>query len=277
MITSSFSALSFFVAKIAVTLYQNATKTVLGLLSTMAAVGYYSNSYSLIMICGNVINAMNTIMIPRMSSLYGNKNEKKMISLLQKTIHFQLFFTIAIMFGLILLSDKLVDWYFGTNFSSMKSIIPCLAPVVVTQSFQMSVATQYLIPKIEMKEYNISILIGAVITVICTVVFVPFIGVYGAVVGINLGYLIVSLLRLRVLLKETTFKFEYKNVIKWIFSGLLMFWIGYMLTKNMASSITTTLFQVTIGIVLYLGITSLLNVNPLVGIFKKEVIGKIRK
>ncbi|MGM0167667.1 hypothetical protein IGI39_002651 [Enterococcus sp. AZ135] len=69
--------LSYFIAKIAVTLYQNATKTILGLMTTMTIVGYYSNSFSLILMCGNVINAMNTVLIPRMSSLYENNNEKK--------------------------------------------------------------------------------------------------------------------------------------------------------------------------------------------------------
>ncbi|MGL9748617.1 oligosaccharide flippase family protein [Enterococcus sp. DIV0170] len=267
--------LSYFLAKVAVTLYQNATKTILGVMTTMTVVGYYSNSFSLVLMCGNVINAMNTVLIPRMSNLFENKDEEKMIGMIQRTIHFQLYFTIAIAFGIILLSSKLVDWFFGSNFSEIKNILPWLAPVVVTQSFQMSVATQYLIPKNEMKEYNISVLIGAVVTVVSTIIFVPFIGVYGAIIGINLGYLVVSILRLRMLLIDTTFKFEYKNVIKWIFSGVIMLIVGYIFTKKMSSSLLTTFVQIILGGFIYLCVTMLLNANPMVKMINKSK--KIRK
>lgn len=262
-------ALSFFIAKISVTLYQNATKTILGLMTTMTVVGYYSNSFSLVSICGNVINAMNYVLIPRMSNLYEHDNEEKMMRTIQKMIHLQLFFTIAIMFGIILLNDKLVGWFFGPKFSEVKNILPWLSPVIVTQSFQMSVASQYLIPRNEMKEYNTSILTGALITVVITVVMSPFIGVYGAVFGVNLGYFIVSVLRLRVLLKETIFRFEYKKVVKWIFAGIIMVVIGFFITKNLSPSIVTSLFQTLIGGLIYLSVTFILNANPLIEILKE--------
>ncbi|WP_438725567.1 hypothetical protein [Enterococcus sp. AZ128] len=192
------------------------------------------------------------------------------MEMIQKTIHFQLYFTIAIMFGIILLNDKIVNWFFGSNFSEIKNILPLLAPVIVTQSFQMSVATQYLIPKNEMKEYNISVLIGAAITVMTTVLTIPFIGVYGAVIGINLGYFVVSILRLKMLLRDTNFRIEYTNVLRWIFSGTVMLSIGIIVTKNMTSSLLTTSIQVLLGGFIYLSLTSLLDASPLMDMLRKS-------
>lgn len=263
-------ALSFFVAKIAITIYQNTTKTILGLMTTMTIVGYYSNAFSLVLMSGNIVNAMNTVLVPRMSNMFGNNDERGMIHLLQKTIHFQLYFTVAIMFGIIAISDKLVGWFFGPEFLMIKNVIPWLAPVIVFQSFQMAVATQYLIPKKELREYNISIFIGAIVTVILSILLIPFIGIYGAVVGINIGYIVVSILRLNVLQNETDFVFEYRRVFKFVFSGFVMWGTIYLLTSNMISSIFTTIVQVIIGGLVYLSVTALLKSNPLNELFFKK-------
>lgn len=264
------AASEFFIAKIAISIYQNTSKTILGLMTTMSIVGIYSNAYSLVLMSGNIINAMNTIMIPRMSNMFSENDEKGMIRLLQKTLHFQMFFTIPISFGIFLTSSKLVPWFFGPEFMDVSSVLKALAPVVVLQSFQMSVASQYLIPKKEMKEYNISIFIGAVLMVISTILTIPIIGIYGAVFGINFGYFSVSLLRLRVLLKETDFKLQVKTIVAYFISALLMVFLTEILTKGMAAIPLTTLTQVFIGSIIYMITTSLFKANPLVILLKKN-------
>lgn len=265
-------ALEFFIAKIAVTIYQNTTKTILGLMTTMTAVGYYSNAMSLVLVSGNIINAMNTIMIPRMSNMYGNNNERGMIQLLKKTIHLQLYFTIAIMFGIVAVSDKLVGWFFGSEFFVLKYVIPCVAPVVIFQSLQQAVALQYLIPKNNLKEYNVSVILGAIITVALTILLVPFVDLYGAVIGINVGYIVISVLRLKVLISETEFELDYNKIIKFVISGIFMLIVIYLATNRLSSTIFTTLFQVLIGVATYFTLTAVLRVNPLIKILHSKKV-----
>lgn len=266
-------ALDFFVAKIAVTVYQNSTKTILGIMTNMAVVGIYSNAYMLVLMSGNIVNAMNTIMIPHMSNLFGKDDNEGMIKLLEKSIHLQLFFTVAIMFGINAISNNLVGWFFGEEFSQIRDVIPWLTPVVVFQSFQMAVATQYLIPKKEMKEYNISVFVGAIITVIVTITLIPLFEIYGAVVGINIGYIAVAILRAKVLYRDTTFRLNVLNIAKYLLSGLIMWLAVYLVTNSFSSSIITTIIQVIIGATVYFMLTTILKVNPLfdivVGYFKK--------
>lgn len=269
-------ALEFFVAKIAVTLYQNTTKTILGLMTTMSIVGLYSNAFSLVLMSTNIINAMNTVMIPRMSNLYGNNDEKSMIKLLQKSIHLQMFFTIAIAFGITLVSGKMVPWFFGEEFDSLRTVIPLLSPVVVTQSFQMSVAAQYLIPRKDMREYNISIFSGAILTTLVSVFSIPFIGIYGAVAGINLGYLLVSVLRLNVLIKETEFRLENMTILKYIISGIVMLVSVYFFTLDWSSTILTTLIQIIIGSSVYMFVSYAFKINPIATILLEKLKGSIK-
>lgn len=265
-------ALSFFVAKIAVTLYQNTTKTILGLVTTMTVVGYYTNGFMLVLMTANVINSMNTIMIPRMSHLYGEHDEDAMIKTLQQSLHFQMFLTIPCMFGIALVSSKLVPWFFGDKFLILVKVIPLLAPVAVFQSFQTSVAAQYLIPRKEMKQYNISIFIGAGLTILATLVFAPFVGIYGAIIGINLGYFVVSILRGYVLVRDTDFRFEWGRIIKWVVSGIVMYVATLLMTNSEGATPITTMIQVISGVVIYLTMSFILKVNPLA-----EFLLKIKK
>ncbi|WP_159160376.1 oligosaccharide flippase family protein [Enterococcus casseliflavus] len=264
------SALDFFLAKVAITIYQNTTKTILGLLTTMSVVGIYSNAYSIVMMSANIINAMNTIMIPRMSNMYSQNDEDGMVRLLQRTIHLQIFFTIPITFGIILTSSKLVPWFFGNEFLMVAPVLKFLSPVVIFQSFQMAVASQYLIPKKDMKEYNFSVISGAVVTIITTIILVPFLSIYGAVIGLNMGYIFVSYLRLKVLLKETTFHFNLKEIFSFLLSAISMWVITDAITQNMNVGIFTTIFQVVLGTVIYFILTFLFKSNPLIVFLKKN-------
>lgn len=106
--------------------------------------------------------------------------------------------------------------------------------------------------------------------VISTILTIPIIGIYGAVFGINFGYFSVSLLRLRVLLKETDFKLQVKTIVAYFISALLMVFLTEILTKGMAAIPLTTLTQVFIGSIIYMVTTSLFKANPLVILLKKN-------
>lgn len=257
-------SLTYFIAKISMTAYQNATKTILGTMTNMTVLGLYSNSYVIVMLAANVVNAMNTVLIPRMSNMFGNNDEKGMINLLTRSIHLQLYFTIAIMFGIIAISNSLIDWFFGPEFSEIKYILPLLSPVVVTQSFQMAVASQYLIPRNEMKSYNLSIIFGAIVTIFVTVSLTPLFKVYGAVIGINTGYLSVALIRLYILYKQTEFRLNYIEICKYLFSGIIMC-ISVIATNRLQSSLLTTILQVSLGGIIYMLMSYFLNSGPFFG------------
>lgn len=263
-------ALQFFIAKIAMTLYTSATKTILGLMTTMVVVGYYSNSLTLVTLTGSIVNAMNTIMIPRMSHLFSLDDEEGMIKVLEKTIHLQLYLTIALTFGIIATNDKLIDWFFGSQFEAIKNVVPFVAPVLIFQSLQMAIAAQYLIPKKEMKDYNISVVIGAIISVIVNIVTIPFWGIYGAVAGILSGYITICVLRVKVLLYQTNFKFQWRQIGKYMISGLSMWGVIFLVTNNMKSSIYTTTLQVVIGGIVYISVSYIIKGNPIVLLFRRE-------
>ncbi|MDT2706160.1 oligosaccharide flippase family protein [Enterococcus dispar] len=263
-----FPALSYFIAKIAISLYQNLTKTILGIVVNMAAVGLYSNAMSLITMSGAIINALNVVMIPKMSNLANKKEKKDIIPILEKTVHLQIFITIGMAFGIASIANTLVPWFFGESFLRLKIILPAISPVLVFQSFQMSIATQYLIPMGYIKEYNYSVIVGALFSVVTTFILSMYIDVFGAVIGILLGYFIICLLRGYKLVKFSSFHFFWSDIIKYILTGFVMWIITFSMGFFLPSTIFGTLIQVIMGSIVFMVIATFLKANPAMNIIK---------
>lgn len=259
----------FFISKIAMTIYMNLNKTLLGIMTTMTIVGYYSNSLTLVTLSGSLITALNTVLIPRMSKMYADKNEKKLISGLKDSLHFQIFLTIPIAFGIVLISPKLVDWFFGEEFRFIKNIIPLLAPVVIVQSLQSGIAAQYLIPKNDMRSYNLTVIFGALVSLLCNLIFIPIIGIYGAVLATIMGQTTVCVVRVYVLLRNTEFRFNTKLIFNYIISSFSMMIVIGFFTKSFPSSWGTTFIQIILGFLFYMVVTMLCKSNPLFKIWTR--------
>lgn len=262
-------ALSFFIPKISQTIYFNLTKTILGLMTSMAIVGYYSNANLLIKMVTTIILSLNTVLLPRMTSYYGDRSYKKMILLLRRTIDFQLFLTIPMSFGIVAINSKMINWFFGPDFAPLESIVPILAPIVVLQTLHSGIATQYLVPTGNIKSYNFSAIMAAIISVILNVTLIPLVGIYGASISYLFSQIVLVITRAFSLKKNTQFKFEWKNIIKYVFSALLMYFVIFLSTQNMSSSFVTTLTQIFLGIFVYALLTAILKVNPLILYLKK--------
>jgi len=264
-----YPALNFFLLKISATVFVKINQTVLGVVSTMVMVGYFTSSLKLITILGTIIGALNQVMLPKMSSLQKKGDEKKFIEILQKTIHIQLFFTIAMMFGIITVNENLISWFFGEEFYFVKNLIPILAPILVFQQLHQAVADQFLVPRNEMKFYNLTMILGTLLNVGISIVFIPVIHVYGAVLGFLLGQMFLGISRAGVMLKKSAFRFDWLKIIKWLFSGTIMLIVVWLTTNNMPSTIFTTLIQGIIGVFTYMFLTVVLKVNPVYQMIRK--------
>lgn len=254
-------ALIFFIPKISQTIYYNMNKTILGVMTTMAVVGYYSNANLLVKMAGTIVLSLNTVLLPKMTSYYGENNTKKMIELLSKTLHFQMYLTIPIMFGIIAINTKMVGWFFGEAFAPLVTIVPILAPIVVLQTLHAGIATQFLVPSGDIRSYNISAISAAIISIFLNIILIPFFGVYGACIAYLFSQIVLVAVRVHALRAKTNFKFDVKLVLKFLSSGFFMLGVIFLFTKNLSPSPITTFIQIIIGISTYFLCTYLLKAN----------------
>ncbi|MBO0419507.1 O-antigen/teichoic acid export membrane protein [Vagococcus fluvialis] len=265
-------ALNFFIGKISITLYTTMNKTLLGIFVTTAAVGLYSNSLQLITMIVVLIGVLDTVLMPYMTSLFTNEEEDSLIKLMEKTIDLQLFFSIPLMFGIILTNSKIIPWFYGEEFTYLNKTIPILAPLIVIMPLGISLVRQFLMPKNNIKQFNISVIIAAFVSVVINLLLLPSIGIWGAIIATLISEFTVTAVRIKDVLKNSNFKFKLRNISAYFFSGLLMLGITYILTKEMTASITTTLIQVVIGIIIYMLSTYILKKNILFNLKKEGII-----
>lgn len=262
-------SIGYFISKIAITLYTNINKTLLGLLVSISSVGFYSNGYSLIFVISSLLGTIDMVLLPKMSNMMINGQEDKMANILYQSIHFEMFLYVGSMFGLLTISDKLIPWFYGDDFLELTNILMLFSLIILVKPLGVAILRQYLIPLDKMKSYNYSVIIGAVVNCVFTISTYSQLGVYSAVIGTILAEFLVTFIRVRELYNDTNFRFDKKIIILYFFSGGIMFLITSLVSRNLPASVFTTLVQIVIGLLVYFSVTFLLKVNPIINFIKK--------
>ena len=259
----------FFIPQVAILLYTNLNKTLLGIFIGSTAVGYYTNSLTINTVFITIITTVDMVLLPHMSGLYAKGNVKNMVNIIDKTLHLQLYFSVPAMFGMLIVYDKLVPWFFGKEFLFINKVIPLFSILIVVIPLGMSISRQYLIPIGKVKTYNKSVLIGAVINILCNIILLPLIGFFGVIFSNILAEIFVTMVRTKSFLKQTTFRFK-KRKIWIIFSSAIIMWlVTRMVTKDMSPTFVTNLIQVSLAVPIYFGLTTLSGYNPILNSWKE--------
>lgn len=261
--------ISFFIPTLIISFYTNMNIILLGLLSSNKDVAFYSNAIILANIVITLTTSLDTVLLPNLSYLYSQKKIEEIKSIWQKSIDFQLFITIPAYFGISLISEKMVPWFFGTDFYPVTKIIPILSLIIIIVPLGMSISRQYLMPFNKMKSYNLGLVIGAILSIGINILLIPLLGVWSAVLATLISELAITGIRVNSFVNDTKFKFNKKSILKYIIAGISMFIIINYLTKNLSPTISTTIIQITFGIVLYVIILIVLREKNVLFIIKK--------
>lgn len=260
---------AYFIPQVSIIIYTNLNKTILGAISGTSAVGFFANSLQLANVAITLITTLDVVLLPQMSRLFANNNQKKLISILNKTLHLQLFFSLPTAGGLMIISSKLVPWFFGNKFLYLDYLIPVISLLVVIIPIGMSISRQYLMPIGHIKEYNISVMIGAGISIILNFSLIPVMGIWGAIIGSVMSELFVTVTRVRGLIIDTSFRYDLKKIAIYSLSTIIMMLTIELSTNRLPATLLTTLVQIVIGFVTYLLMTFLFGEKVLVNIVKK--------
>ncbi|EYT96413.1 oligosaccharide flippase family protein [Enterococcus mundtii] len=260
----------FFIPQVAITLYTNLNKTLLGLFIGASAVGFYTNSLTLNTVFITIITTLDIVLLPHMSGLFAKKNVERIVELMDKTIDLQLFFSLPIMFGMLTVYDKLVPWFFGEKFLFINNVIPFFTPLIVIIPLGMAVSRQYLIPIGKVREYNKSVIIGAGINIISNLILLPTVGFFGVVISNLLAEFFVTAVRVRSFLTSTNFSFNFRRISIYFISALAMMMITRILTNSMQASLITNIVQGLIAITLYFIFTVVMRTNPIVSFIQER-------
>lgn len=269
--------LILFIPVIAISLYNIMDKIMVGSMINVENVALYDNAEKIINVPLNILTSVGTAMLPRISNLVVNNKNNLVKKYIENTMNVLMFMVFPMIFGLILVSDKLIILYLGDDFKNSIILVKLLSIIILFKTWANIIRTQYLIPKEKDTAYIISIICGALVNLILNLIMISKIGVVGAVYATIIAEVMVCLIQTISVRKELPIK-KYLNIcIKYFLKGIFMYLILMIeintLKLNRLSNIFYLIVIVFSGLIIYsiFNIKSiLLNINILRQNYRKN-------
>ena len=212
-----------FVPILAMTLYHQMDKTMLGLLSTYEEVGYYYNADKIINILLGVITGLGTVSLPRMTALLaqGKKDEYK--NILEKSVAVVMIACSAVVFGITAVSEEFVPLFFGEGYEACIPLLSKLSFVIYFKAIGAILVNQVLLPHDKEKAYIIAVFAGAGVNFVANSIMIRLWGALGAVIATIIAEFLVCVVEIFLSREVVNVLSLLKNSLVYPVVGLLMF------------------------------------------------------
>ncbi|MDR0959393.1 MAG: flippase [Propionibacteriaceae bacterium] len=166
------SSLVFFATSLVIQVYVLFDVTLLGLLSTVEAVAYYSNSVKLVRMLLTTIAASTAVFLPRLT-LAWSEDREQFRKLTSTALSFLSFVLIPSCIGLFLISDELAIFLYGTAFIPVGETLKISSFLIPSLGFSGFVGTQILVSSGNENKLLIAVGLGACVSLIMNIIFIP--------------------------------------------------------------------------------------------------------
>lgn len=241
--------LMLFIPVIAISIYKIMDKIMLGQMTTMAEVGYYEYAERIYNIPLLLITAIGTVMLPRMTYYYSNKQTNEAQKYFMKSMEMVLAFANAAMFGIIAIADDFVTAYYGTGFVESGKILRYLSTTIVFLAAGNVLRTQLIIPQKKDKIYIRSAIYGAIVNFAINILLIPSFRTTGAAIGTISAEAIVFLYQVMAIRKEIPLKKFVTTQILYFIAGVVMCFLVSMIRTE--TIIFSLVLKVGIGGLVY--------------------------
>lgn len=240
--------IALFIPIMAMTLYHQMDKTMLGLLSTYKEVGYYYNVDKIINILLGVITGLGTVSLPKMTVLLAEGKQQEYRNILEKSVSVVMISCSAIAFGIVSVSEKFVPLFFGPGYDDCIPLLSTLSFVIYFKAIGAILVNQVLLPHDKEKVYIISVFVGAGVNYVANSIMIRLWGALGAVIATIIAEFLVCVVEIYLVRKIVNVCSLLKKCCIYPMIGLLMF-ISIKLLMNVIY-IQQMIVALAIGIVL---------------------------
>lgn len=245
------SIIILFIPVLAYSVYKIMDKIMLGNMSDYFEVGYYENAMKVINIPLGVITAFGTVMLPRMSNMVSNGQQKESLDMIRLSVKVVSFVAAAICFGLMGVSRIFVPVFYGPGYEKCIDLINYLAISVLFIAWANIIRTQYLIPMHKDKIYITSTICGAIVNFLINYSLIPQMGGRGAAIGTIAAEFIVWFMQVVGVRRELPVIKILKNSIPYVlFGGLMAILVDYI-GKIRSETVSNLLFLIVVGAFAY--------------------------
>ena len=272
-----FSSLSLLIPSILTSIYQIVDKAVLGEISTMTHVGYYSQMLKLVGLFSAIVFSIGKVVFPRLVHYYNIGNINNVQILVREIASFIFHIGIPICIGIYSILDIFVPWFYGNQYLVLIKFFPYALPLILIISLNNVFSSQLLIAINEEKKLYLLIIINVIVNVSLDFLLIKKWNSVGALIASIIAECVQffgSILIYKKIIGGRIFQFD--NIIA-IISGIIMgITIIFLKSKIEMQDIFLTFLLVFIGVMIYLFCLYLLR-DPLVIKGIGLLIKKIKK
>lgn len=265
-------SLSLFLPQVALQIYQVLNKTILGVMVSTNASGFYYDADTIIKMLLSLVTAIGTVMLPHMANEFANGNKENMKEMMYNSANITMCITFAFSFGIAAIATKFTPIFFGKQFLPVGPAMMLESPVIILAGISGVIGTQFLIPTDQIKHYTASLIIGAIISIILNFVFIPLWALNGAMIATVLSELSVAAYQIYYVVSTKQLKIYrlLENNIKYLIAGLVMFLVVYRIDKILPGSVLFLVLEVITGGIIYILFICILKTKAYK--FLKEII-----
>lgn len=240
-----------FVSKISGVVTSSSDTIIIGILSTVTVLGYYSNYYVILYAIYKVIAKISNSVQSSIGSIIAEKNNEKIISTFNN-INF-IMFIIALSASLFYycLIDQIICIWLGKEYLLVNIVSICLAIQLFVSIYKMNL-WQFFITSGMFKVDKISSIIGCLSNIIISIILFEIIGVSGVVIGTIVSTIIQYIIKLKFFSNKFSASFENEALISLkylLFYSLIIFVM--ILFKSLISNLIIIVISFFLILLLY--------------------------
>ncbi len=193
------------ISVIAVSVYRQMDKVMIGALSDMHQTGLYENAEKIILCLAGFISAIGTVMLPKISNMTAKGLLDDVKKHMDASMDMVMCMVCALGFGLASIAVEFAPLFYGEAFAASGWLMIPLSMTLLTIGFANVIRTQWVLPQKRDGIFVKSVLTGAGVNVVLNALLIPSFGAMGAVVATVAAELSVPAVQFIILRKELPF------------------------------------------------------------------------
>lgn len=249
-------------------IYNKVDVTMLKVMGTDEAVGYYSYAQKTVNIVLTMANAVTVALLPRLSYYYDN-DKKNFYRLIDKGTHVLSFMTFPLAIGMVLVSAQAVELLYGKDFAATALTIQLMCPLILIKGFGDLFCYQLVYSTKSEKIILPAATAASIINIIANAILIPRLLQDGAVIASVLSEMITNAIQFFYMKKKVEFNINKKALSDGMFSTLVMALIVIAVKQINLQNTISLILEVFFGAIVYIVINLLVRNSLMFEIIEK--------
>ncbi len=242
----------YFIPSIATTIYLTLDKTMIEwFTSTTLENGYYEQAQKIEQMAVTAVTSLSVVTMPRMASLFKNKKLDELQVIFGKTIQFVLMIAIPMCVGMTAVAGVFIPVYLGSGYEKCVQLLQIFSILLIVVGLNNAFGKQILMPTGRQKQYNIGVILGAVINFILNMLLIPRFFSIGASIASVMAETVI----LFVFMIYSKDIYNGLNIIKlsikYVIAAVVMFLAIKAVNCYINTGIKALVIQIACGVVVY--------------------------